>query len=71
MRIIQPIRVVERKIADRNMTEIINSIDGIGFSKQKNKIDALFWIIDAMTKRGNEIRRSQEENKWDQFKIRF
>ena len=71
MRAIQPIRVVERKIADRNMATLINDIDSIGFSEQKNKIDALFWIIDAMTKRGSEIKSAQEENKLDQFKRRF
>lgn len=70
MKIIQPIRVLERKIADRNIAEILNNIDEINFSDHKNKTDALFWIIDAMIKRGNEIRRSPEENKWDQFKIR-
>ena len=68
MRTIQPLRVLERKIADRNMARLINSIDKTGFSEQKNKIDALFWAIKAMTKRGNEIIRAQE--KWDQFKRR-
>ena len=71
MRTVQPIRVLERKIADRNLAEIINNIDKMGFSKQKNKLDALFWIIDAMTKRGNEIINIHGENKWDQFKRRF
>ena len=58
---IQQIRVVERKIADRHLAGIINDVNEIGFLVQKNKFDAMFWIIDAMIERINGKISRQEE----------